>query len=227
MHRKLVHFCGLCLAITAGLPLAARAGTDLDLDKVVVVNTPAAGEKEWSLELGSGAAFSNVRDSKLDGYTYVPVNLTASLKIDDASLDDICGGVFRGYTEFFFRGYWNQITSGHENRIVGASFGPRYNFVQPGWKVVPFVEAGVGFGFADSDPTHGAGGHNDQAHGLGQDFNFTFSVAVGARYDLNDTWYLRLAAFYQHFSNAGLSEPGHNNRAIDAAGPELAIGANF
>jgi opacity protein-like surface antigen len=231
MYKKYSSLVGMLLAVGALLsPMTTQAGTDAtassDLDKV---NKAAvcAKNKDWSLELGSGAAFSNVRADNLDDYTCVPVNLTASLKIDEASLDNFCGGIFRGYTEFFFRGYWNQIVNGPENRIVGASFGPRYNFVQPGWKVVPFAEAGVGFGFIDSNPTYGTGGHNDHPRGMGQDFNFTFSVAIGARYDIDDTWYVRTSVFYQHFSNAGLSEPTHNNRAIDSVGPELAIGANF
>jgi opacity protein-like surface antigen len=202
-------------------PLAAQAGNDLD--KVATANPKT---HDWSLEVGSGAAFSNVRMSHLDSYTYVPINLTFSLKIDELSLNNSFGGIFCGYTEFFFRGYWNQITHGPEHRIVGASFGPRYNFVQPGWKLVPFVEGGVGFGFIDSNPTYGA--HPwDNPRGMGQDFNFTFSVAVGVRYDFSENYYLRLSAFYQHFSNAGLSEPAHNNRAIDAIGPELSFGANF
>ncbi|MDR0534639.1 MAG: acyloxyacyl hydrolase [Verrucomicrobiales bacterium] len=237
MHNKHSHLLGMLLAAGALLsPLAANADTgagktgNMDVDKVVVSGTKAAcSDKDWSLEFGSGAAFSNVRDSKLDGYTYVPIDLTASLKIDDVSLDDFCGGIFRGYTEFFFRGYWNQMvhSPAGENHMVGASFGPRYNFVQPGWKIVPFAEAGVGFGFLDSNPTYGPGGHTDNPHGMGQDFNFTFSVAIGARYDIDETWYLRVAAFYQHFSNAGLSEPYHDNRAIDAVGPELSVGARF
>ena len=224
MQSKYSYLFVILIAVGALLsPLAAKAGGDLDK---ICTKQQNVCDKDWSIELGSGAAFSNVRESRLDGYTYVPVNLTASLKIDEVSLDDFCGGVFRGYTEFFFRGYWNQITSGHENRIAGASFGPRYNFVQPGWKIVPFVEAGVGFGFADSNPTYGPGGYRDNEHGLGQDFNFLFSVSVGARYDIDETWYLRAAFFYQHFSNADMSSP-ISNRAIDAIGPELSIGMNF
>ncbi|MDR2462641.1 MAG: acyloxyacyl hydrolase [Verrucomicrobiales bacterium] len=202
-------------------PLAVQ--TAAGLDKIVTVSP----RQNWSLEIGSGAAFSNVRESHLDNYTYVPVNITAALKLDEISLDNYHGGIFRGYTEFFFRGYWNQIVSGPENRIIGASFGPRYNFVQPGWKWVPFIEAGVGFGFVDSNPVHGPGGIYDHPRGMGQDFNFTFSIAIGARYDIDEICYLRVSAFYQHFSNAGLSEPRHNNRAIDSVGPEVAFGLHF
>ena len=96
--------------------------------------------------------------------------------------------------------------------------GPRYNFVQPGWKIIPFIEGGVGFGFADSNP---------EAGGLGQDFNFSFEIAAGVKYQINCNWFLRLAAQYQHMSNAGLSDPPNPNHPIDALGPILSVGYAF
>ncbi|MDR1191494.1 MAG: acyloxyacyl hydrolase [Verrucomicrobiales bacterium] len=219
---------GALLLGAAVLFISGPARASAELDKVVASpKTRCDAAKDWSLELGSGVAFSNIRAPHLDGYTYIPVKLTASLKVDEVDLDDFAGGIFRGQTEFFFRGYWNQIINGPEHRIVGATFGPRYNFVQPGWKLVPFIETSVGFGFIDSNQTHGPLSHDDHLRGMGEDFNFTFSVAVGARYDLDETWFMRVSVSYQHFSNAGLSEPERSNRAIDAVGPELAFGANF
>jgi Lipid A 3-O-deacylase (PagL) len=167
--------------------------------------TPTQTEKDWSLELGSG------------------VLLTASYAVDEVSLDQFAGGFLRGNTEFLFRAYSHVITHGPESRIVGLYVGPRYNFVQPGWKLVPFVEGVVGFGFIDSNPQVVAGNQR----GVGQDFNFTFGVSVGARYDITEDWFARAAFSYNHFSNAGLSEPQFLNRAIDNVGPELSIGTRF
>ena len=192
--------------------------------KAAMTSSKGDMDKDWSLELGSGVQFANVRTSGLESYTLVPVDLTASLKVDDVSLDDFWGGIFRGNTEFFFRGYGVAIPRGIESRIIGISLGPRYNFVQPGWKIVPYVEGIVGFGFADSRGTTDSTGRQT---GLGQDFNFQFGIAGGVRYDITDEWFVRLAAVYTHFSNAGLSEPGRKNRAIDAAGPELSVGYRF
>jgi len=61
--------------------------------------------------------------------------------------------------------------------------GPRYNFVQPNWKIVPFISGGVGFCFADSNPRQG---------GLGEDFNFSFEVSTGFKYLITDDWFARL-----------------------------------
>ena len=205
-----------CLAIGLALSLPrAMAGTEM-------AETPPSAvfaEKDWTLELGSGVGFSNVRSGEPNqAYTVIPVSLTASLKLDDVSLDNFVGGFLRGYSEFYFRGDVDPIVRGPETHYEGVMVGPRYNFVQPGWKIVPFIEGGVGIGFADSNPTQG---------GLGQDFNFTFDVAAGAKYNINDTWFLRLSADYQHVSNAGLSEPQFANHPIDMLGPKLSVGFSF
>lgn len=176
-------------------------------------------EKDWTIELGAGAAWSNVRSGEPNkAYTVVPINLTASLAVDDVSLDNFLGGVFRGYTEFYFEGQYEQIVHGPENHYEGVMVGPRYNFVQEGWKVIPYVEGGVGIGFADSKP---------QLGGLGEDFNFTFSAGAGAKYLINDDWFVRLGVEYQHVSNAGLSEPTNPNHPIDELGPKLTFGYAF
>jgi opacity protein-like surface antigen len=208
-----------CIAVAFCLPNAI-AGTEMSNSKDMKELAPPACDHDWTLEIGSGATFSNVRSGQPNvAYTIVPIDLTASLKLDDVSLDNVAGGVFRGYSEFFFRGQFQQIVRGPENHYAGIFVGPRYNFVQPGWKIIPFVEGGVGLGFADSQPV--------QFGGLGQDFNFTFGAAAGVKYQINCNWFARLAVDYQHISNAGLSEPQAPNHPIDALGPKLSIGYAF
>jgi opacity protein-like surface antigen len=218
----------LTTALAAALSLGAvQAGTDMagsprDSKDMKAMTPPPCGgctDKDWTLELGSGAFWSNVRSGQPNqAYTIIPITLTASLKIDDVSLDNELGGILRGYTEFFFRGEYDQIVRGPENHYEGAMFGPRYNFVQPGWKLIPYVEGGVGFDFADSNS---AGG------GLGQDFNFSFIAGAGAKYCITDSFYVRLGVEYQHLSNAGLSEPDAPNHPIDGLGPKLSFGYAF
>jgi opacity protein-like surface antigen len=207
----------MVLALAAPLSFA---GTDMiDAKDMKGVTPPeCSATKDWSIELGSGVMWSNVRTDEPASYRIVPIDLTAALAVDDVSLDHFLGGIFRGYTEFQFRGQYMDITKGPENRFAGLLVGPRYNFVQPGWKIIPFVEGTVGIGFADSRP---------QLNGLGQDFNFTFGVGAGVKYQLSCDWYLRLAAEYQHISNAGLSEPGAANHPVDALGPVLSVGYSF
>ena len=192
--------------------------------KASVANLKTAKEddREWTIEVGSGVLISDVR-TDLPGYTLVPADLTASIRVDDVSLDEFLGGVLRGNTEFFFRGFGNTVIHGTESRFVGAGFGPRYNFVQKGWPVVPFVEGQAGFAFTDSQGVTVERGQIGQ----GQDFCFQFGIGTGVRYDITESWFLRLSAIYTHFSNAGLSDPGRKNRALDAAGPEMSFGYRF
>ena len=214
--RLKVLLTGLALLAALSLP-RAMAGTEMQ-----AITPPTCGscsEKDWTIELGTGVAWSNVRSGQPNqAYTVVPVSITASLKLDDVGLDNYLGGWLRGYSEFYFQGDYEQIVHGPENHFEGIMVGPRYNFVQPGWKVVPFVEGGVGLGFADSNPACG---------GLGQDFNFTFESAAGARYDISDDFFVRLAVVYQHVSNAGLSEPQFPNHPIDELGPKISFGYSF
>jgi opacity protein-like surface antigen len=207
-----------CLALLAILSLPrAVAGTDMQ-----EITPPAkcnCAEKDWTIELGVGAAWSNVRSGEPNAaYTVVPISFNASLKLDDVGLDHFLGGYLRGYSEFFFEGDYEQIVHGPENHFEGIMVGPRYNFVQPGWKIIPYVEGGVGIGFADSNPAQG---------GLGQDFNFTFEVGAGAKYLICDNYFVRLGVEYQHVSNAGLSEPEYPNHPIDELGPKLSFGYSF
>jgi opacity protein-like surface antigen len=214
--------CILGLGACALTP--ALAGTDMapkttDTKSMQGVSADLGTDHDWTVELGSGATWSNVRSGQPNqAYTIVPITLSASLKVDDVSLDNFLGGWLRGYTEFYFRGDYQQIVHGPENHVEDFMVGPRYNFVQPGWKIIPYVEGGVGIGFADSNPQHG---------GLGQDFNFSFLAGAGAKYLINDKWFVRAGVEYQHFSNAGLSEPTNPNHPIDALGPKISVGYAF
>jgi len=164
---------------------------------------------DWSLEFATGVLFSNMRNPDLEGFTLVPGRLVAALRLDDDSDDE---GWWRGYTEFLFGATGMWVAHGPEAGILGANFGPQ-----------PFIESTVGFGFADSRGER----RNGHDVGLGQDFNFNFTISTGLRVPVNDDWYVKVAAFYTHYSNAGLSEPHRENRAIDAIGPELSIGWRF
>jgi opacity protein-like surface antigen len=214
---KQILACVAAVMVLSSAPVLAGpeapAGNDMK-----GMTPPPVDEKDWTLELGSGVLFSNVRSGEPNqAYTIVPITLTASLKLDEVGLDNELGGILRGYSEFWFRGQYDQIERGPETHYEGLVVGPRYNFVQPGWKIIPYIEGGVGFDFADS---------NANAGGLGQDFNFSFTVGAGAKYNITDDFFLRLGVEYQHLSNAGLSDPVPNH-PIDGLGPKLSFGYAF
>lgn len=137
-------------------------------------------------------------------------------------LDDVGNeGWRRGNTEWVTTAYWHPVWDGTESRFLGGVFGPRYNFVQEGWSWVPYLGARVGFAFTDSRDNRFFDGAQ------GQDFCFTFMVEAGARYVINERMDLLVGAMYQHFSNAGLSEPARINNGLDVLGPTVALNVRF
>jgi len=145
--------------------------------------------------------------------------INASLLTWRWQLDDVGNPDWRrGNTEWVTSVYYEDVLHGVEHHFEGFLCGPRYNFVQPGWNVTPFVEARVGCLFADSQ-TNPAG--------LGQDFNFTFTVSPGIQYFLSPNWSISIAAMYQHISNGGLSEPSRVNNSIDSIGPIINASYHF
>jgi opacity protein-like surface antigen len=213
----------LCL-LALGAVLPARAQSSGKSTLPATLERGNASPALWALELGSGVTFSDVRKPQYPGCTLVPVELTLSRTFQTTWLDGFCGGFFRGTPEAILRGYGTWVWHGVESRILGFTFGGRYNFLRnPGQRLVPFLEAAVGAGWADSQPYV----VNNNSYGLGQDFNFNFSVAGGFRYDLTERFFARLAVVYSHYSNGGLSEPAHENMPIDALGPMLSFGWRY
>jgi opacity protein-like surface antigen len=127
-------------------------------------------------------------------------------------------GFMRGYNQVYFQALGESFVRGLENHYFGINAGFRYNFIQPGWRLQPFVSGGVGLGAVDAtkDYTPGA---------LGQNFTFNIQSTIGAAYKLDDHWKLSAAIIYQHLSNAGLSEPERPNSSLNTIGPQ--IGATY
>ena len=80
----------LSLNVATADPVVADSGDAKDMKELT---PPPSGEKDWTLELGSGALWSNVRTSDDKAYAIIPISLTASLKLDDVGLDHELGGV--------------------------------------------------------------------------------------------------------------------------------------
>ncbi len=183
-----------------------------------------SGSKATSLSYAESALRENQFEAQLSGgympavgvnsadYSIVPVSLSLNWNLDDVGNS----GWRRGNTQFRFSAFYLPILSGPENRFLGFLAGPQYQFVQPGSNFVPFVGAQVGVGFVDS-------GVNTTNKGQGQDFCFTFSVNAGVRYYITEHCSVAAELMYQHFSNAGLSEPIQKNIGLDLLGPVLSM----
>jgi hypothetical protein len=128
----------------------------------------------------------------------------------------IRSGWLRGYNQFYVSGMAEPIFKGIENHYFGFNLGMRYNFVQPGSRVVPYVSGGVGAGGIDSHP--------EVPGGQGQDFTFNILSAAGISFIVNDHWKIDVGALYQHLSNGGQTDP---NPSLNLFGPQLGVNYSF
>ena len=165
------------------------------------------GEDVVSLSAETAGLFS-IGNS--NNYRYLPQLITVGWQLDEIGNE----GWNRGNTEFLFSGMYAPVIHGPNPWFTGGLFGPRYNFIQEGWPVVPYLESRVGFMFTDA-----TGAPESQ----GQDFCFTFEIGVGVRIPVTEQLSVNFAAIYQHISNGGLSEPEHENVGLDSIGPSLSV----
>ena len=183
------------------------------------VTVGSQSTKDWTVEVGTGASYSNIRHSTGNDYKLLMNDLSFAYQLDEISLT----GWRRGFTEWVSQANGNVILQGPESRMFGISFGPRYNFVQEGWKVIPFIGSQIGAVFVDS-----RNNALKNPRGLGQDFTMMFQIESGVKIPLTESLFLRVSALYSHYSNAGLSIPNHRaNNDIDALGARLAFGSSF
>jgi hypothetical protein len=179
----------------------------------------ALRENIWEVQIESGALFDLDDHDRVTRTIALPQMISLNWNLDNISNDDVCWGWFRGNTQWKFTAMANPLVVGSETYFAGFAVGPQYNFVQPGWNLVPFISARVGFGFTDSNsPPWGV-----FPGGQGQDFCFDFMVTAGARYFVSDRLSFAGEVNFQHISNAGLSEPHHNNHGYNLFGPQLSL----
>jgi hypothetical protein len=122
----------------------------------------------------------------------------------------------RGYQQFYVSAIAEPIFRGIENHYFGINFGGRYNFVQPGRRLNPYISGGLGLGWIDS--------HANIPGGQGQDFTFNILTAAGVSYSLNEQWKIDIGALYQHLSNGGQTDP---NPSLNLFGPQIGVSYSF
>jgi lipid A 3-O-deacylase len=118
-------------------------------------------------------------------------------------------GWARGNFEFVGELFGGGVFVGRGNYVAGMTLWGRYNFVQPGWKFVPYGQIGAGLGFTDIDQRV-----------IGQVFQFNLDVAFGTRYFIKPNLALNAEYRYQHLSNANT---GPKNIGINAQGAFLGV----
>jgi hypothetical protein len=95
--------------------------------------------------------------------------------------------------------------------------GIRRNFVQPKWRIVPFVDGRLGLGDIDAKGPEGV------QYAQGQNFTFTLQLGSGVRYDFGPRFAISAGINYMHISNLYLSQPKFLNYGINVYGPMFGI----
>lgn len=123
----------------------------------------------------------------------------------------------RGSTEFSFSGSYTAIPRGPETRYFAFDYGIRRYFVQPRWRIVPYVEGRGGVGDINAKGPQGV------EYAQGQNLTFTLMVGSGARYQINSRLAVSAGVTYMHVSNFYLSEPRYEDFGINVYGPTAGI----
>jgi opacity protein-like surface antigen len=207
--RRRLSICVYAFLIFSGVlsPRIANAQTNTQSTETFT-NIFAIGR--WEGAVDGGVMFSPV----IATGGRPTINYTMSTLQVGTMLSEVQGsGWLRGNFELAGEGFGSAIFHGPGGYIAGITLWGRYNFVQPDWRFVPFVQAGAGLTATDID------------RGIvGQTFQFNLDIGIGARYFLAERWSLNLECRYQHVSNANT---GKHNLGINAIGPLLGISYFF
>jgi lipid A 3-O-deacylase len=147
-----------------------------------------------------------------DSYEIAPQFITGRIRWGVNNSDSWA----RGYNQFSLTLMAEPIIRGVENHYFGLNFGGRYNFVQPGWRIVPYLSGGLGLGWIDSHP--------DMIGSQGQDFTFNILTGAGFSYQIDEHWKVDAGILYQHLSNGGQTDP---NPSLNLIGPQIEVSYSF
>jgi Lipid A 3-O-deacylase (PagL) len=101
---------------------------------------------------------------------------------------------YRGNIEALAHLFLWESTREHSGFLGGGALDLHYNFVQPGWRLVPYIGASLGLSGNDL--------YVQQSQRIiGGPFEFVLQAKVGARYFIDKNWGFLIEGGYQHVSN--------------------------
>lgn len=159
----------------------------------------------WELEGGAGeyCSFSTTSAKRV----------TINYQMEDMRLGWMYdsprhSGLLRGNNEFLLEVFGGPVTKGPGSYLAGGSLLWRYNFIQPGARLVPYIQ--LGGGALGNDIYRGRGQRE-----VGEAFEFVLQGDLGLKYLINDRWAVSAEGDYRHVSNADLSS---RNQGLNSIG---------
>lgn len=149
-----------------------------------------------------------------DVFNYSQYNLRIGWLLNSPSPS---GGFWAGSWELLGELSSSLVFEGAGNYLVGPSIGLRYNFIQPGSRLIPYFMIAGGIVYNDA--------YKDQdQHDIGNNVEFNPKASIGLQYMLGSQWALSVEGMYQHISNADMND---RNRGINSLGGYLGVSYFF
>ena len=169
-------------------------------------------EDRITLEFMTGAMFSpSGVGPVVPVFNYQQNNVRLGWMLDSpdswgpqAGIDDPLRGNFEAILEATGSYVWYSFGT----YMVGVTGLVRYNFVQPNWIVVPYIQGGAGVIYTN------ARNWADQ-DAIGANVEFTPQCAGGLKFLLDKNWIFNVEGSFQHISNANTSA---RNQGVNAYG---------
>jgi hypothetical protein len=205
---------------TSPAPNRTGVGTRDENSDQLSIDADAAPKEwsKWSFSSESVYAFENIENpwfaAALHPHKKNPLDYKFATEILSARyrLTENAGPLFlRGNLEFGIGPMFTAIVNGPESYFVGAVGGFRYNFVQPGARLMPYLELRGGIGKSDSRKIYKS---------LQCDATLTYLLGGGFRYQLTSRWSVAVGAIDQHLSTGYFAKRDYGS---DALGVNAAI----
>ncbi|MEO0453802.1 MAG: acyloxyacyl hydrolase [Verrucomicrobiota bacterium] len=207
--NKFFPILGVFLAIFSSVDLVAEEWYNGDFYtpdfEKVSVSQDRFVEDRISIEFMAGGVYAPIGiGPSHDTFTYSLTNIRLNWMLNTPSGN---GFFLDGNFEAIIELSASYIFTSWGNVIVGPTGLVRYNFVQPGWKVVPYIQAGAGVVYTDAheDPTQ------DE---IGQAIEFTPQASVGLKFLADEDWSINTELIFHHISNASLSPQNDGTNAL-------------
>ncbi|HLW35492.1 MAG TPA: hypothetical protein VKS98_07505 [Chthoniobacterales bacterium] len=199
---------------STGLNRADARTAEENSDKTSPTTDEASSEmlSRWSFSLESIYAFENIENPwfaaafhphKKNPRAYKFATEILSVRY---RLTDNAGPLFlRGNLEFGIGPIFTSIVKGPESYFVGAAGGFRYNFVQPGARLIPYIELRGGVGKSDARKLYNS---------LQSDATLSYLLGGGLRYQASSRWSVALGVIDQHLSTAYFADRDYGTDAL-------------
>lgn len=137
-------------------------------------------------------------------FDYLPIAVRFGYMLTDTICDKTC---LRGNFETLLEVNYAPVLREFGSYVTGPNLILRYNYLQPDWIIVPYLQGGAGLAFTDAYKTPGMNvlGPGTGQDLIGQELEFLLRAEIGARLMITECVSFDAEFGFQHISNATLA----------------------